>query len=259
MGYFSRRARDLVIWMGKTFGFRIISVENIYVGYIPDRYSLNFDKYKESTSFLQYSDLTRWNKGNYANNAGDISRFFFLNLCFDQLLEEKLKGSVAEVGVYKGNSAVLLAKYARRANCKCYLFDTYAGFNASDKVGIDSGVESTYSDTSLDEVRKLVGEQNTHYIKGYIQDSLRMVDEDEVYSLVHIDCDLALPTIAALEYFYPRTTPGGFIIIHDYSSMFWAGCTSAVNQFFSDKPESVVPIPDKSGSCVVRKIKSHGV
>lgn len=42
--------------------------------------------------------------------------------------------------------------------------------------------------------------------------------------------------------------------MHDYSSLCWPGATEAVDQFFADKPEFIIPVPDKSGTCVVRKI-----
>jgi O-methyltransferase len=59
---------------------------------------------------------------------------------------------------------------------------------------------------------------------------------------------------AALEYFYPRLVPGGFFILHDYSSLYWDGAEKAIDEFLADKPERVMPIPDKSGTVVVRKV-----
>jgi len=72
--------------------------------------------------------------------------------------------------------------------------------------------------------------------------------------LVHIDCDLYAPVDAALRYFYPRLITGGFLVIHDYLNFFWNGVGRAVDEFFADKPEKLVPIPDKSGTAVIRKL-----
>src|ERR1035438_4588533 len=47
-------------------------------------------------------------------NEGDISRFYFFWLAFDQLTKEGVKGEFAELGTYKGNTATLLATMARR-------------------------------------------------------------------------------------------------------------------------------------------------
>jgi O-methyltransferase len=47
---------------------------------------------------------------------------------------------------------------------------------------------------------------------------------------------------------------GGFLVMHDYSSLWWDGVEKAVDEFFAVKPEKVIPIPDKSGTAVIRKI-----
>jgi hypothetical protein len=50
--------------------------------------------------------------------------------------------------------------------------------------------------------------------------------------------------------------PGGFLIVHDYSSLHWNGAERAVDEFFADKPECVVPLTDGAGSVVVRKARA---
>ena len=43
--------------------------------------------------------------------------------------------------------------------------------------------------------------------------------------------------------------------MHDYTSLYWEGVEKAVEEFFADKVESVIPIPDMSGTVAVRKAK----
>ena len=229
-----------------------------YSSYTPDRYSLNFAIYKQQTNFLNYQDLKKWLAGNYENNIGDLSRFFFINLCIDYLLEENIIGNVAEVGVYKGNTAFLLAKYAQdvRINSTCYLFDTFEGFDQRDIYGHDSNLnENLFRDTSIEYVKHVLdNNNNVVYVKGYFPHSLTQVGEINSFSLVHIDCDLQKPITDSLNYFYPRLKKGGFLIMHDHSSLYWEGAKYAIDSFFKDKKESIIPIPDKSGSCVIRKV-----
>ncbi len=45
------------------------------------------------------------------------------------------------------------------------------------------------------------------------------------------------------------------MIVHDYTSLAWDGAESAVDEFFADKPESVVGLPDGAGSAVIRKAR----
>ena len=190
------------------------------------------------------------------DNGGDISRYFFLNLCIEQLIEEKITGNVVELaGVYRGNSAFLLAKFARRMQHTCFLFDTFSGFDPRDlKDAKDQSLRSAFEDTSLEGVRQLVGEENTVYVKGFFPDSLPQAGDIGELALAHIDCDLESPMAAALAHFYPRMKKGGFLIMHDYSSLYWPGAKKAIDAFFHDKAEYVIPIPDKSGTCIVRKV-----
>ena len=247
--------QNLPFVYGKTFKKQIIDYKNTFIQYKPDRYSLNLKKYEKLVNFFSPDDLKYWNKGNYLNNAGDISRFYFLNLCIDQLLQEGINGNVAELGVYKGNSAYLLAKYARRINTTLFLFDTFKSFDHKDLSGIDKNADAdTFSDTSLNYVREIIGDSNVKYIQGYFPESLSQVNDLQQFSLVHLDCDLEKPFTAGLNYFYPKLMPGGFLIMHDYSSLFWPGAPQAINNFFKDKKELLIPIPDKSGTAVIRKI-----
>jgi len=229
---------------------------NFYTEYVPDRYCYQYELYKQSPNFLDFSDIEKWTKGNFRNNAGDLTRFFFINLCIDSLLEENLIGNVVELGVYKGNSAFLLSKFAKRTSTKCYLFDTFEGFDVRDLKGRDAQFEkSSFADTSLEAVKEVVqGGPNTIFVKGYFPESLKEIDSVGELILVHVDCDLEKPIAAALDYFYPKIKKGGFLIMHDYSGLSWPGAKHAINEFFKDKPEFVVPIPDKSGTCVIRKM-----
>lgn len=226
-----------------------------FVQYIPDRYSSNLKLYKRIHDFFSYSDLKKWTEGNYKNNSGDITRFFGLNLCIEQLIEEKIEGDVVELGVYRGNSAWLLAKFARRMKRNCFLFDTFTGFDPRDLGSEDDKtLNAAFGDTSLERVRRFVGNEGTVYVKGFFPDSLEQIGEIRDLALVHIDCDLESPMAAALDYFYPKLKKGGFLIMHDYSSLYWPGAKRAIDGFFKDKIEYVLPMPDKSGTCMIRKI-----
>ena len=83
---------------------------------------------------------------------------------------------------------------------------------------------------------------------------LLRLPEDARFALVHLDCDLYAPTRAAMEFFYPRLTRGGLLVVHDYASGHWPGVVRAVDEFLADKPEKPVLIPDKSGSAALVKV-----
>jgi hypothetical protein len=220
----------------------------------PQRYWVNYERYQRRGGLI---DLEKDIAGFAADgNTGDISRFYFFCLAFDQIVKEGIQGDLAELGVYRGHTATLLAQTARRLGRTAFLLDTFEGFNTADLSGIDAGQKMQFADTSLEAVRATVGESNVQYVKGYFPETAAQLPET-TYCLVHIDCDLYAPIMSALAYFYPRLEPGGFLIIHDYSSLAWDGAERAVDEFFADKPEPIVPLTDGAGSIVIRRARGH--
>ena len=95
-------------------------------------------------------------------------------------------GDFAELGVYKGNTAAILAYYAQQFNRKVDLFDTYSGFDQRDLHGIDDkeSVES-FRDTGLDLVKQNIGENIPfcNFIQGYFPESITKEVENKKYAM----------------------------------------------------------------------------
>jgi hypothetical protein len=253
-------SRFVIPWLAKfsgapPFGFGMTRLwPNTYLAYAPDRYSLNHEAYLRGGGEFDCRYIEGFIRGNELNNGGDLPRYFSFALICDQITKERLTGDIAELGVYKGNTAVLLAALARKLGSTAYLFDTFQGFAVEDLMGIDADKSPVFADTSLEVVRSFVGDQNVRYIKGRFPDSASSVPPNLRFCLVHIDCDLYAPFKAALQYFYPRLVKGGFLAMHDYYNLYWNGAEKAIDEFFSDKPEKLIPIPDKSGTVIIRKL-----
>jgi len=225
-----------------------------YAAQAPDRYAINLAEYLARGGTDCAKTQSQFILGNEERNSGDLPRYYFLKLVCDQILTERITGDYAELGVYKGNTAALLADLARRTGSRVYLFDTFSGFASDDLVEIDRNIKIEFADTSLDAAKQLVGGENVKFVQGYFPATAEQIPVEARFALVHLDCDLYKPFSAALEFFYPRLVPGGFLIMHDYGSLFWDGVKKAVDDFFADKSERVIPIPDKSGTAVVRKV-----
>ena len=136
-----------------------------YGSSLPQRLSRNYARYRERGGRIDlYGDADA-----YAENGRlqDCERLMFLLLAFDQIHKEGLSGDVAELGVYKGQTATVLARNARRLGRTCWLLDTFAGFDAKDFTGADAGRGPQFADTSLAAVRARVGEENTRYIQVF--------------------------------------------------------------------------------------------
>lgn len=221
-----------------------------FVAGIPSRYGRNQQVYESRGGLSRHEDASGYLS---TGVGGDLARFYFLTMSIDQLFKEHIPGDFAELGVYKGATASVLAIMARRSGRNVYLLDTFEGFSQRDLVGVDAAKNLEFGDTSIEGVRAVVGNDSVHFIKGYFPESAENIPNDTKFSLVHIDCDLYAPVKSGLEYFWPRLSPGGFMIIHDYSSFYWDGAEKAVDEFFSNKPEKVLLIPDVSGTAAVRK------
>ena len=223
------------------------SAEQMYLAYRPDS-DFHFERHPEMAMLSK-----QWVKSNVKNNAGDLPRLYALIFNVKQIMEENVPGDMAELGVYKGNSAAALAHFARQNNRRLFLFDTFAGFDRRDLVGTDRQKDIEFADTSLDQVRTLVGEDAATFVQGRFPESIPSNLFEARFSVVHIDCDLYEPAKAGLEFFYPRLSPGGLLIIHDYGNPYWPGIKSAVDEFCRGIPERPLVFNDKSGTAMIRK------
>jgi hypothetical protein len=196
----------------------------------------------------------KWIRGNQTNNNGDAPRLIALILNLRQLQAEGIEGDFAELGVWKGNSAAILAEFAASSGKRLFLFDTFSGFDERDLVNVDKSHSVRFADTSVDYVRRNIGHDAiTTYVQGYFPASVTDEVRNRTYALAHIDCDLYDPMKAALQFFYPRMPRGGMLILHDYSSGTWSGATQAIDEFRHATGEFLSLWPDKSGTAIIRK------
>lgn len=173
----------------------------------------------------------------------DYVRLATIDLLAREVKEKKIKGAIAELGVYKGNlTKFLLANFENR---KIVLLDTFEGFNEKDiqietqKNDIDAQ-KGHFGDVNIQEVQALIEGYDVDLVKGYFPGSVGNY-RDQTYAFVSIDVDLYQPILSGLEYFYPRLSKGGYIIIHDYNYKNYPGVKQAVREF--EEKYSIVGIP----------------
>lgn len=160
-----------------------------------------------------------------------------------------LPGDLAEVGVYKGGTAKLLAlTTALHAKKTVHLFDTFAGMPPADGA-VDCHHQGDLGDTSLEAVRRHLRDcNNVRFYEGFFPDTAGAV-ENLRFCLVHVDADIYNSVKDSCAFFYPRLEKGGIMVFDDYGFPSCPGARKAVDEFFADKPECPVYLP--SGQCVV--------
>lgn len=179
---------------------------------------------------------------------GTVSPLEASQLAFLVRSTVKLKGAMAEVGVFKGATAKIMRESDQRRTL--HLFDTFAGLPESTERDIDSRIGrfklGQYA-CSLDSVHRYIGSDNVEYHPGLFPQSARSVS-DEIFSLVHADVDLYESTKSVMEFFYPRMVRGGIIVSHDYLTS--RGVQEAIHEFITDKPEPVIELTGNQGIIV---------
>lgn len=172
-----------------------------------------------------------------------------------------IKGAIAEIGVYKGNTAKVICEI--KGNRPLYLFDTFSGMPNEKISNHDNWELNTHADNSLESVKAYLSEYpNVFFIPGMFPESLDNPAAKDVlsteFALVNLDVDLYQSTLDALHFFYPRLSPGGRIISHNYNLKAspggdTPGVKKAFFEFFENRTSEVIEIAETQ--CIV--VKPH--
>lgn len=174
-----------------------------------------------------------------------------------------LEGEIAECGCFRGLSSHLMLDRLKRTagdftGRGYHVFDSFEGLSepsAADLVsGNDAAAERVrrmcrrgWFAAPLEIVRQGLAEfPDVHYHPGWIPSSFAGMPERR-YRFVHLDLDLHDPTLAALEYFYPRLVPGAVVVCDDYQ---WPGERKAIQDFCARQGISFATTP--TGQAVLR-------
>jgi hypothetical protein len=147
----------------------------------------------------------------------------------------RVPGAIAEIGTYKGGSAYFIARAAAMfagVEVPMHVFDTFEGHPQAAISDHDVYQKrGKFSGTSYEDVREYLSpfpQLQVH--KGDIVALLPSLTES-AYRFVHIDTDLYQPTVACLDYFGARLSPGGVIVVDDYASPKCPGVPKAVLEY----------------------------
>ena len=149
-----------------------------------------------------------------------------------------MEGHIAEVGVYQGGSAEIIANY-KETHKHLFLFDTFEGLPDPD--GKDWHKKGDFNDTDYETIRIHFKQfPNVHVYKGFFPNDTAHHVENVRFSFVHIDVDLYQCYLDCLNFFYRRMTQGGIIAMDDYGASSCPGAKLAVDKFFQNLPENLI-------------------
>jgi O-methyltransferase len=170
-----------------------------------------------------------------------------------QLLDQArcLPGDVAEVGVYRGGTARLLAERLQDTDKHLFLFDTFAGMPSTDQTR-DLHHQGDFADTSLESVRDFVGVRpNVSFHPGRFPESGAPIITRR-FSFVHVDADIHQSVLDCCTLFFPRLVRGGVMVFDDYGFVSCPGAKAAVDAWFTYQLERPIYLP--TGQCLVIKV-----
>ena len=85
--------------------------------------------------------------------------------------------------------------------------------------------------------------ENVSYHKGFIPESLSVSPGPEKLVFLHIDLNSASPSLAAIDFFYPKLSNRGVILFDDYGHLKHIDTKKMVDEFFVDKDGILMPLP----------------
>lgn len=182
-----------------------------------------------------------------------VERMYGLYSSVNYVLQNNIEGAFVECGVWRGGSAMLIAKMLAKRNVvnrKIFLYDTFEGMTAPTEkdISLTGMVASDILDqrdkqnpiwcvAGLDDVRANMNStgypaENIIYIEGKVEDTIPQNMPMGSIALLRLDTDWYESTKHELVHLFPKLVVNGIIIIDDYGH--WQGCKKAVDEYFSE-------------------------
>jgi hypothetical protein len=182
-------------------------------------------------------------------------------------LVQDMPGHIVELGVFKGQSLLLFAKFMELMNpndrsCSVIGFDNFSGFtgvHAKDGA-IDTRVDKVvggwspadwYDDLKrhihLFDFDRFVGHKpRIELVEGDICETVETFAKERAGTcirLLNLDCDMYEPTLAGLKHLYDMVLPGGVILLDEFAFDQFPGEASAVREFFGPRLPRIRKFP----------------
>ncbi|HWL98962.1 MAG TPA: TylF/MycF/NovP-related O-methyltransferase [Nocardioidaceae bacterium] len=191
-------------------------------------------------------------------------KLFGLILATRYIVRHQIPGDIVECGVWRGGSmqaAALTLLDSGEVTRDLHLYDTFEGMTPPDEVDrrrdgtpaadllASSNRDSrVWGVATLEDVQAGMAEvdyppERVHFHPGKVEDTIPG-EAPESVAILRLDTDWYASTAHELEHLYDRLSPGGVLIIDDYS--YWEGSRRATDEFLakSGAPLLLAPIAD---------------
>lgn len=180
-----------------------------------------------------------------------LERMAALIASTEYICRNKIAGNIAECGVWRGGSMMVVAQKliaCGDTNRDLFLYDTYEGMppptsddrclngeDAAAQLARDAKGTGVWCEASLNEVRKNIVStgyptEKIHLIQGKVEDTIPKAMPGPL-ALLRLDTDWYESTKHELLHLYPVLNVHGVLIVDDYGH--WQGARKAVDEFVS--------------------------
>ena len=180
--------------------------------------------------------------------SGDYVRLATLELLCRRL--EAVPGAAAELGVYRGFFARCIQRLLPER--KLYLFDSFEGFAGN--TGASAAFQAAHANTGIQRVLdNLPFPDRAVVMPGFFPASLNGLEE--TFCLVSLDVDFGETTLEGLRYFWPRISPGGYLLLHDWGNPGLPEVAEALMRYERELGRRIpaAPLCDVGGTLVLCK------
>lgn len=166
-----------------------------------------------------------------------------------------ISGNVAELGCFKGDVSWQLN--VLMPDRKLYLFDTMEGFDARDiakeqLLNCSKAETGQFGNVKEELLMARMPLPDQVILKNGWFPETAFDLEDEKFALVYMDACLYQPTFTGLEFFFPRMSQGGVILLNGYENVTYGGIHKAVEDMEAKYGAFLIlPLGDLLGSVMI--------
>jgi len=155
-----------------------------------------------------------------------------------------------ECGVGEGFTAYFslkeITQNQKTTKFSMHLYDAWDTMKQEQLLESEKGGVHSYKALNVEQTKKNLSEFSNYIVchQGYIPESFDTFPKPpNSICYLHIDLNAVKPTLASLEFFFPRLVKGGVILFDDYGWIKYNDTKQAVDKFFFDKDGILIKMP----------------
>jgi hypothetical protein len=157
-----------------------------------------------------------------------LKRLDNIEICMEDVLARAVPGDFIEAGAWRGGATIFMRAVLKAHNVTdrtVWVADSFEGLPPPDAANFPADADIRLDKFKALAVSRGAVEQNfrrygllddqVRFLEGWFKDTLPKAPIEKL-GVLRIDADLYESTIEALEYLYPKLSPGGYVIVDDY-------------------------------------------